>query len=238
MIVSFEDYEVAPRFDGTAWTQAQISESASKLGPWTVIDTISLPPEPDPANPQPVSFTTENATLDEGWYLVKFLDVQTNELITDPVFNAAPAAYEILATLSDVNAHLDGKVVEADADNSSLVQVSVARTVKAYLSGVIDAATMATWTNPDSTPDAIREVASLLIASQVYFSETAKSSTVVEARHYAQILYDRAIALLDKIIAGLTVLPGTPVTPLDAMTDLDYFPVDDTDRAFTLGMQL
>jgi len=238
-IVSFDNYEVTPRFDGTSWTQARINESAANTGPWTVIDTVAIDPGPDPAHPLDVSFTTEKATLDEGWYLVEFLDAQGNVLETDPRLNAPASQYEILATLDDVNAHLDGTVVEADAQNSALPQVSVNRVVKAYLSRVVANEVMATWTTPETTPATVREAASFLIASQVYFDATSKSSTIIEQRHYSQWLYDQGIALLNGIVEGTIILDDTvPTTPIEALTALDYFPVDATDRAFTMGMNL
>lgn len=238
MIVSFADYEVPARFDGTAWTQARIQESTTNVGPWNTIDTINLPTEPDPANPAPKSFTTEAATLSEGWYLVTFVDTQGNQAVTDPVFNAPPASYEILATVDDVNANLDGTVVDADAQNTSLIQVSVNRVVKGYLSRVIDAPTMAAWTTPENTPDIIREAAAKLIAAQLYFNKTSRSSTATGPNTYAQKLYDDGMAILNQIIQGDIVVPNIIVTPIEGLTALDYFPIDNTDRAFTMGMNL
>src|SRR5215469_3587772 len=224
-VVSFNNYEVAPRYDGTKWTKARVNESATNTGPWNVIDTLDIDPGPDPSHPLEISFTTDNATLDAGWYLIEFLDSQGNVLETDPVFNAPASSYEILATLDDINAHLDGTVVEADAQNTSQIQVSVNRVVKAYLSRVVDNATMATWTTPETTPDTIREAASFLIASQLYYDQTAKSSTVIEPTHYAQWLYNQGMALLTGIVDGTIDLPDSvPVTPIEALTALDYFP--------------
>lgn len=247
-IVSFNDYEVTARFDGTAWTQAEIQESATQNGPWNTIDTIDLPAEPNPADPQPKSFTTENATLDEGWYLVTFLDDAGNRLKTDPVQNGAPDAFQILASLDDINSNLDGTVVQANAENTALIQVSVNRIVKGYLARVIDPADMVTWTTPVNTPDIIREIAGKLIAAQLYANETAKSTTEITPNHYSQHLYNQVIntdpkngapGLLDQVISGdLPLPPPIPSTPLESMSDQDYFPIDDTDRAFTMGMNL
>jgi hypothetical protein len=241
MVVSFNDYEVTARYDGTSWTQARISESDAETGPWTVIDTINLPHEPDPANPSDKSFTTNNATLTSGWYLVEFLDAQSNILTTEPVYNAPGSSYEILATLDDVNANLDGHVVEADAENSKLIQVSVARVIKAYLSGAVPATTTVVWVSPETTPDIIRSIAGMLIAAQVYYNEISKASTNVETTSYAQVLYNRAIGLLDKIISGeIASLGGSEAPPpsIYTLTTDDFFPVDSTDRAFTLSMEL
>jgi hypothetical protein len=245
-IVSFSDYEVTPRYDGTAWTEIQISESADKTGPWNVIDTITIDPvAPDPANPLDISFTTEKATLTEGWYLVTFLDANSNELATDPVFNASPESYEILASLDDINANLDGVVVEADAQNSSLAQISVARVIKAYLSRTVDPVTMVGWATPETTPQTIREIAGKLIAAQVYFNSISKSSNLIPADSYSQVLYNEAMAMLTAIVDGtMAIDDGTgtgeqlPTTPADDFATTDFFPVDATDRAFTMSMPL
>jgi hypothetical protein len=137
MIVSFRDFELEPRYDGTPWTEIRINESMSETGPWTQIDARALDFDVtvnNPADPQPINFTTSNATLDAGvgWYKIQLVDsdVPPNIREYDPIFN--PATTEILATLDDVNGNLDGEVIEATADNSNLVQVSVARVVRGY----------------------------------------------------------------------------------------------------------
>lgn len=236
-VVSFTDFEVTPRYDDIPWSQRRIAESATKDGPWTIIDTQAIDPvDPNPADPAPQSFSTENATLDQGWYRVTFLDTDGNQLVTDPVYNNQ--SVEIMASLDDINANLDGSIVSADSNNTALIQVSVARVVRGYLSRVVSAATMAAWTTPENTPDIVREAAAKLIAAQLYFNEMSKTSTVIEPTHYAQKLYDEAMALLNQIIEGDIIIPDIVVTPIESLTDLDYFPVDDTDRAFSMGMNL
>jgi hypothetical protein len=240
MIVSFTDYEVTPRFDGTAWTRIQIGEAATEAGPFTTIDTINIVPlDPDPAHPEPRSFTTEHATLAAGWYLVTFLDALNNQLVTDPIYNTPAEQLEIMASLNDINANLDGEVVEATASNTDLIQISVARVIRGYLAQIVDPVIMATWVSPEATPEIIREVAGKMIAAQLYYNETAKSSTTVAPTHYAQVLYNQAMELLNQIVQGEVVIGGIPTTPLESVElGLDYFPIDDTDRAFSMGLKL
>jgi hypothetical protein len=146
---------------------------------------------------------------------------------------------EILASVEDVNAYLDEAVVKADDTNTELLQISVARIVRGYLAGVVDNLTLASWSTPEDTPDIIRECASMLIASQLFFDKTILSTVEVDQRHYAQLLYDRAMAILQGLVDGTIVLEGGgAVEPVGAMSSLDFFPIDDTDRAFTMGMQL
>jgi hypothetical protein len=158
-------------------------------------------------------------------------------------------ATEILASTDDVNSYLPGResggstsgypvVVEATEENTAILQVSIARSVRGYLSGVIDGTTLMSWVDPGTTPDIIREIAGMLIAARLYFNHTSRTSLTINDDNFAQRLYDRAIGLLDKIISGEIALgPEVPVETA-AMSDDDYFPVDDTDRAFTMGMQL
>jgi hypothetical protein len=148
---------------------------------------------------------------------------------------------EILASISDINAYLEDSVVKADDTNTDTIQIGVSRIVRGYLSGVVPAATMAGWTTPTATPDIIREIAAMLIASQLFFDKTILTTTNIDERHWAQILYDRAMLLLQRIVDGeITIGDGgvTPPEPVGVMSTADFFPIDDTDRAFTMSMPM
>lgn len=149
-----------------------------------------------------------------------------------------PAETEILASLEDIQANLPESLVIADHDNTNLIQISVARIVRGYLSRVIDNGVLLSWTEPADTPELIREAASKLIAAQLYFNRTATATTSIEERSFAQKLYDEAIAILQAIITGAEILPDIVVTDTSSISELDFFPIDDTDRAFTMGMEL
>jgi hypothetical protein len=244
MVVSFRNYRLLPRFDGRPWTELEIYEAATSTGPWlNKIDTQSvLPPANDPTDPEPYSFTTEKGTIQGGWYMVVFLDADGDSFNTEPVQNRP--ANEILCSLDDINANLDGEIIEATPDNSDLVQISVARVVRGYLSRIVDQMTLYSWTTPDTTPDIIREVAAKFCAAQIYYNEISRTSIDVSNTNYAQRKYDEAMALLQAIIAGDIIIynpsTGQPIIidSVDVLSLQDYFPVDDTDRAFTLSMEL
>ena len=149
---------------------------------------------------------------------------------------------EILASIDDINAELpsedDSPVIEATEENSDLIQVSVARVVRGYLSPVVDGTTLMSWDEPANTPDPVREAAAKFIASQLYFNFAARTSLTIEVRNFAQLLYDQAMAMLNGIIAGTILLgPTVPVTTASLAIE-DGFPIDDTDRAFTMSMEL
>lgn len=147
-------------------------------------------------------------------------------------------------SVDDINANLPSGdqtpqvVVEADDVNVELLQISVARVVRGYLSGTLSTATMASWDEPDHTPDVIREVAAKLIAAQLYFNQVSATSLNIEDRHYSQILYDQAMAMLNGIVAGTIIIEDVPVETPNFMTVDDFFPVDDTDRAFSMSLEL
>jgi hypothetical protein len=149
---------------------------------------------------------------------------------------------EILASIEDINANLpsqdDVPVVEAKSENTVLIQVSVARVIRGYLSGAVDSTTLMSWDEPANTPDIIREAAAKMIAAQLYFNFAARTSLTIEDDSFSQKRYDEAMAILNGILAGDILLgPEVPVetTSLD---ELDFHPVDDTDRAFTMSMKL
>jgi len=157
---------------------------------------------------------------------------------------------QILASLDDINAELpsdpppDGvaAVVAATEDNTDLLQISVARIVRGYLSNTVSRELLMSWSSPDATPETIRVIAGKLIASQLYFNQTAKTSLIIDPDSFAQKRYDEAMALLNQIVAGTIIIddPGTgeEINTSGELSDLDFFPIDDADRAFTLGMQL
>jgi hypothetical protein len=101
-VVTFEDYRPAARYDDIPWTEAQIEEGDTSVGPWTLIDTITLDPiDTDPANPLVRSFTTELASDTLGlWYRVTFLDGAGDT--SAPTFPVQQGAQETYATAAEL----------------------------------------------------------------------------------------------------------------------------------------
>lgn len=157
---------------------------------------------------------------------------------------------QILASLDDINANLPGRetggstsgypvVVEATDDNTLLLQVSIARVVRGYLSGAIAGTTLTGWNSPSNTPDIVREAAAKMIAAQLYFNQVSRTNLTIEDRNFAQILYNQAMDILNKIISGeINIGQSATVETSEHLSSLDFFPVDDTDRAFTMSMDL
>lgn len=90
MNLTLTDYTPVVRYDGTAWTSAQMFEAADPDGPWTLIETFVLEPvDADPENPETRDFTTTNATLETGWYQIVWVDDFLNESSTPAVQNVS-----------------------------------------------------------------------------------------------------------------------------------------------------
>lgn len=141
------------------------------------------------------------------------------------------------ASLDDINANLDGQTVLADDDNTEYIHISVERIIRGYLSRIVDNVTLFSWETPGGTPEIIREIAGKLIASRLYIDKMSGQTFTIEDNHYAQKLYDEAMSLLNQIVSGVITIPSVVETP-EGLTTLDFFPVDDTDKAFTSGMEL
>jgi hypothetical protein len=95
-VITFENYQPTPRYDGIPWFEARIQEAltadAANID-WTTIDTIVLTPvDADPENPASRDFTTEDASDTPGlWYRIIFADATGDQLLpTVPVQNVAP----------------------------------------------------------------------------------------------------------------------------------------------------
>jgi hypothetical protein len=101
--VSFTDYTPPARFDGVAWTIIKINESAVADGPWNLIDTQDITPvDTDPSHPAARSFTTDNATLVQGWYQILFEDPSGSFVASEPIQNLPEPQAEWMPTVQQV----------------------------------------------------------------------------------------------------------------------------------------
>lgn len=104
-VVTFEDFTPSPRYDGKAWYSVHIQEASAREGPWVQIDTKTLTPlDTDPTNPATRSFTTENGTLEQGWYRLIFVDQTGDEQQpTVPIKNIPEEDAPFLPTVQEVS---------------------------------------------------------------------------------------------------------------------------------------
>lgn len=141
MIVTFLDYVPQPRFDGEAWTQVRIEESTLETGPWSDVETIALSPvDSDPTDPQPRSFTTELASLADGYYRVVFIDETGDESLPTEAVRYGPTSAsttDISPSVDDVSNLIRGRVSEGQGGvfgpttNPTAAQVSAMISAKA-----------------------------------------------------------------------------------------------------------
>jgi hypothetical protein len=89
-VVSFQDYTPVERFDAIPWEFVEIEEASEEDGSYTLIDTLSLVPDPDPSDPAPRDFTTILGTGEDLWYRVRFRDGNGDHSeYTDPIQNVS-----------------------------------------------------------------------------------------------------------------------------------------------------
>jgi hypothetical protein len=97
IIVSFEDFTPAARYDSIAWETVEIEEAATEDGSYSLIDTLTLSPvDADPTNPASRDFSTANGTADDQWYRVRFVDGDGNTSeYTEPIKNVQDDTYAV-----------------------------------------------------------------------------------------------------------------------------------------------
>jgi hypothetical protein len=145
-------------------------------------------------------------------------------------------AANLYATLEDINVHLPvDKAQISDADDD-LLQIDAYRLIRARLSGTFTPAIIATWTNPSSTPELIREIAGKIIAAKYYATLVAEDEA--DGSKFAQDLYNEAIAMLNDIRNGtITVIDinGEEIEN-SAISESSFYP-DNTapDPSFAVG---
>jgi len=117
-VVTFEDFTPPPKFDDLPWTQLVIEEADNPAGPWTQIDTQPLSPlDEDPTEPMARAFTTDQATLPNGWYQVIFHDAAASTAIpTSPIQNVPDETMPYLPTLADIGAIMRARTKTVNGD--------------------------------------------------------------------------------------------------------------------------
>lgn len=222
-VVTFEDYQPSPRYDGIAWKDALIYEAPASDGPWTQIDSIDLSflqggLDSDPTAPKTRDFTTSNATLVNGWYRVTFSDPATGlGLPTQPVYNGPKLEYlpavdqvarKILSRTRDkfgnnVNTFNEETLPEGDQVQAIIDDIST------------ETADVIGDDIPNSLIDDAQNVVALRAAMQVeldYYSDQVNTNRSVYPQLKDQ--YESALAALQAAVANTsTDGPVTSTTP-------------------------
>lgn len=135
----------------------------------------------------------------------------------------------MLSSIEDVRRWLAEDKLQVDEASTQSFQIEAERLIKATLSGVFSATTLASWTDPETTPPLISSIAGKLIAAYIYREAYSEDESTVPP--YAQALYQEAVNDLLNIRKGtLTVLDVNDevITNLDQPTTADFWPNDTT----------
>lgn len=125
----------------------------------------------------------------------------------------------------DVQVHLpvDKLKIEEIPDDLAKCKLDTERIVRGYLAGVIPAATMALWIDPDDVPEVIRAAAGRLCAALIY--RTRYSEQSLDDPQFAQNKYNEAMAMLQGIIDGSIIVDGVVTVQFD---NTYFWPNDST----------
>jgi hypothetical protein len=135
---------------------------------------------------------------------------------------------------ADIQTHLpfDKLKLEEIPDDVASQKLDAERIIRGYLAGVFEPATLAAWTDPDSTPGQIRAIAGRFAAAHIYRIRYSEDS--LDDPEFAQNLYNEAMTMLMMVITGQIVLDD--VDDVGAQFDNTYFFPNDTtdDPKFTM----
>jgi hypothetical protein len=100
---TFEGYAPPKRYDGLPFVSVTIREASAAAGPYTTIDTKALSPiDANPATPATRNFTTDDATLPNGWYLIVWTDGAGATFDSEPVAAGLGASATAVETLREM----------------------------------------------------------------------------------------------------------------------------------------
>lgn len=128
---TFENYRPPRRYDDLPFVAADVMESATRDGSYALVEAITLDPvDADPSDPASRDFTTNDATLADGWYIVRWRDGDGATFDADPVY-FPPTTGVAFATSADVSARLGRDLTDAEVVQVGSVLVSVASQIAA-----------------------------------------------------------------------------------------------------------
>lgn len=212
-LVSIEDVTPPARADAEPWSEATISEGKDIDGPWVEIETIPISPlDSDPEHPLERSFSTSNATLTEGWYLLTFKDAGGNEY----AMNALPVFPKVFApTIADVAVLVRARTVEKGSSGEPVGTFTrntrpTAVEVQGLIAKAVAAVSAIAVVTIDSPHAAILQARNL---TALYAAMLLELSYFPEQTDTGQSAYDNLAALYEKGIVSLErAMPDTSST--------------------------
>jgi hypothetical protein len=144
-----------------------------------------------------------------------------------------------LADVHDINAFLPTDKIAATEGNEETDRtlLDAERLIRGHLAGVYEPATLATWSDPDNTPELIRSIAGRLAAA--FFYRMRYAVDLADVPEYAQTLYNEAMMLIDNLKTGNVTLEEVTVDVTDVPNRAFFWPNDDTPTpaAFRMDME-
>lgn len=229
--VTFRDYTPIARADGSPFASALIYESDAETGPWTLVETAPLSPvDVDPANPATRTLTTENATLQNGWYKIVWQDSGGSTSETPPIQNLGGIrAYRPF--VSDVAAWLQGRTVDS---NSSQVGTFTAATRPTFEQAlrVIDLAMdkLEAKFGPSMNPELVGSAKSVVALRAAMLIELTFFADQIRADRspYAELkaLYEESLTdwLAERLQLGADATPDTADDTSASGLPVSFFP--------------
>lgn len=140
-------------------------------------------------------------------------------------------------TTDDVNVHLPTDKISVSEADLPQWDREAGRIIRGYTASTFTPTVIASWADPATTPEVIRGIAGRLIASAYYAERFSEDDT--DYPDYAQHVYNEAISMLRDINDGkllvLSVDGTQTLSEQHSLSDLDFWPNDDTDRKFSMG---
>lgn len=231
-VVTFLGYQPLVREDGMPWTKAKIYESDNPTAGFILIETKTFAdPDVDPANPKIRNFTTELATLEQGWYKVIFEDATGDTSPTAPIHNIPDPAANFLPLVSDVGAILRARTKDTMGNELGTFTSATRPTYADVLPLIAFASRRVTAKLDTDIPESLWKSASSAIALRTamqieltYWPEQLLSPR--SAYQQLRDLYDEELADLLLAVQRETSEDSTGVDAGTGLSPSWYYPPD------------
>jgi hypothetical protein len=222
---TFQGFAPPRRFDGVPFTEALIREAEAQAGPYTTIDTIALSPvDADPSAPAVRNLTTAEATLEDGWYIIRWRDDNAATFDSSPI-NYATGAEARFATVGDMAVRQGRTFTDSEVDTVDLL-IQLATSTIAAVADKDDE-----WAlNLDPIPTVLRGLTVELV-SRAFANPTGLNSIMEQLGSYQyQQSFNREAAgmtltdverrLVRRVVNGLNYEVRTPTLAEQYLEDL------------------
>lgn len=206
---TFQDFGPPPRYDGDPYTQVVIAESESRGGPWATVETLSITPAENPAEPPLYSFTTDLAALEEGYYRLTWKDASGDVFVGSEFWVGAapdwtPSIVDVAALLRARTKMLGGRQnVDGEAGTFNDLTRPTGTEVERLITQAVRRVASQVTTEPcnENLKTDARYCAALFAAmliEQSYWPE--QTNAVGSAFKNLESMFDKAILALENAV--------------------------------------